>query len=60
MRTEHIQSTWEVFRIPLVFALLTAIGLVSALFGDDAWDVLSWLVLFVPIAGVLWAWRHRG
>jgi hypothetical protein len=25
--------------------MLTAVGLVSALVGDDAWDVASWLML---------------
>lgn len=34
----------------MVLALLSTVGLVSALVGDGVWDVLSWLTLAVPIA----------
>lgn len=44
---------------PLVLALVTAIGLVSALLGDGAWDVLSWLTLAAPIATMFWYARPR-
>lgn len=60
MRTEHVQSPREVFRIPVLLGVATAVGLLSALFGDDGWDVLSWLALLVPIAVVGWAWRRAG
>ena len=59
-RTEHAQSAWEVFRVPTWLGVLTTIGLVSALVGDDAWDVLSWLTILAPIAAVAWAWQRRG
>jgi hypothetical protein len=38
------------FKIPLALALCTAIGLVSALLGDGAWDALSWAALGAPVA----------
>ncbi|MGC4059493.1 MAG: hypothetical protein QM749_01000 [Aquabacterium sp.] len=60
VRTEGVQSAWQVFRFPTVLGLLTAIGLISALMGDDGWDVLSWIVMFAPIATVVWAWRRHG
>jgi hypothetical protein len=44
------QSLRQIFRIPIVLALLSAVGLVSALVGVGVWDVLSWLTLAVPIA----------
>ncbi len=52
-------SAGRVFRVPMVLALLTAIGLLSALLGDDGWDVLSWLTLGTLIAVVGWAMMRR-
>ena len=38
-------SLMRIWRAPLLFALLTSIGLVSALLGDGWWDDLSTLAL---------------
>lgn len=47
---QHTNKTlWEIFKIPLFIALVSVIGLVSALLGDGILDVLSWLLLSVPI-----------
>lgn len=55
------QSLRQIFAIPTVLALLSAVGLVSALVGDGVWDVLSWLTLAVPIAiGAYCFARPRG
>jgi hypothetical protein len=43
----------RVFAIPLLLAILSAIGLLAALIGDDVWDALSWLGLGVPVAVIL-------
>ena len=59
VRTEHSQRPWEVFRVPTWLGLLTAIGLLSALFGDDVWDAVSWLALFAPIGVIVLYWRRR-
>ncbi len=59
-RTDHPQSAWRVFRIPLLLGVLTIVGLLSALVGDDGWDLLSWLTLLAPIAVAAWGWRRRG
>lgn len=56
VRTEHQQSVGEVFRVPLVIGVLTAIGLVSALIGDGVWDAVSWLTILAPCAVVALAW----
>jgi len=39
----------QIFGIPLLTALLSAIGLVSALVGDGIWDGVSWVMLLFPI-----------
>jgi len=39
----------QIFGIPLLTALLSAIGLVSALVGDGIWDSVSWVMLLFPI-----------
>jgi hypothetical protein len=43
----------QVFAAPLAIALLSTVGLISALVGDDIWDVLSWLTLAIPVAVIL-------
>jgi len=39
-----------IFAAPVTLAILSAVGLIVALFGDGPWDVLSWLTLSSPIA----------
>jgi hypothetical protein len=43
----------RVFGMPLLLALISLVGLVSALLGDGAWDALSWLALGIPVAVAL-------
>jgi hypothetical protein len=52
-------SLRQVFAAPLAIAILSTVGLISALVGDDIWDVLSWLTLTVPVAVILWYWLRR-
>jgi len=55
------QSLRQIFAVPLLLALLSAVGLVSALVGDGVWDALSWLTLAVPVAiGAYCFARPRG
>jgi hypothetical protein len=49
--------TAAIYRIPLLIALISAVGLASALLGDGIWDALSWLALGVPVALALLHWR---
>ena len=49
----------RVFAAPLAIAVLSTVGLISALVGDDVWDVLSWLTLAIPVAVILWCWLRR-
>lgn len=52
---------WMIFRWPLLMAVLSLFGLLSALVGDEVYDLLSWLTLGVPLVllGVVWL-RLRG
>ena len=39
----------KVFSSPLAMGLVSVTGLFSALLGDEAWDVLSWIGLGIPV-----------
>ena len=52
-------SLRQVFAAPLANAVLSTVGLISALGGDDIWDVLSWLTLAIPVAVILYCWLCR-
>ena len=49
----------SVFAVPAVVAVLSLVGLVSALTGDGLRDAVSWAGLAVPIAVAAWAVRRR-
>jgi hypothetical protein len=49
-KTLRSRTLTRIFYLPTVFAAITIIGLLSALFGDGAWDALSWVALACPIA----------
>lgn len=53
------QSLGRTFAWPIVIALASLIGLVSALAGDGIEDVVAWLGLALPIAAVAWAMCAR-
>lgn len=50
------RSALQVFAIPIVLGVLSAIGLLAGLLGDDAWDYVSWVALGVPCAVMAWFW----
>ena len=45
--------------MPLAIAILSSVGLVSALMGDGWQDAISWLGLAVPVLIVGWAMKAR-
>jgi uncharacterized membrane protein YczE len=49
-------TLWRIFRIPLLIAAVTLVGLLSALLGDGPWDALSWAALALPLAVIAWFW----
>lgn len=52
-------SLRRIFAIPLAIALLSLLGLASALTGDGWRDALSWIGLAVPVLAVGWAFHAR-
>ena len=49
----------RVFAVPLLLAAATLTGLVVGLAGDGMNDVLSWLLLAVPIGVLAFVWLRR-
>lgn len=47
----------SIWRWPLILGVASAVGLISALIGDDAYDVLSWCLLALPLIMIVRAMR---
>lgn len=45
----RIRPLREVFAMPILLGVLSAIGLVVALLGDDIWDAVGWVGLGIPL-----------
>ena len=43
------KTLWQIFAAPMLIGVLSTIGLVAALVGDDWWDGVSWLTLALPV-----------
>lgn len=56
-RNETPRKEINIWRWPLLLGVASAIGLVSALIGDGAYDVLSWCLLALPLAAIVRAIR---
>ncbi|MBD9413114.1 hypothetical protein IB234_00965 [Pseudomonas sp. PDM16] len=50
------RGLWMIFRWPLLLAVLSLFGLISALVGDEVYDLLSWLSLGIPLVLLGWVW----
>jgi hypothetical protein len=48
---------WKVWGLPVIIGIFSAIGLISALTGDNVWDVASWLALGFPVVVSFWFLR---
>ncbi len=54
------RSLTQIFAVPLVIAIASTVGLISALVGDGWWDAVSWVALGLPVLlYVLYIWRRR-
>lgn len=54
------RTALQIWGAPIVLAVLTAIGLVSALLGDGIWDALSAVTLGIPcLVGAWYCLRRR-
>lgn len=50
----------QIWGVPIVLAILTTIGLISALLGDGIWDALSAVTLGIPcLVGAWYCLRRR-
>lgn len=48
------RSLWRIFGVPMLIALTSSVGLVSALVGDGPMDAIAWIGLGVPVAASAW------
>ncbi len=49
------RTPWQIFARPLALGVLSAIGLLAALVGDDLfWDGIGWIGLGIPLAVTAW------
>lgn len=54
------RSLTQTFAAPLVIAIVSTVGLISALVGDGWWDAVSWVALGLPVLlYLLFIWRRR-
>ena len=49
MRRPH-QTLRQIFAAPVVIGILSIVGLLAALVGDNVWDTVSWIGLAIPFA----------
>lgn len=55
-----IRRPAQIWAMPILLGVLTAIGLVAALFGDGVWDLVSAVTLGAPVAvGAWYSLRRR-
>lgn len=55
------RNTMQIWGAPLLLAVLTIVGLSSALLGDGVWDLVSALTLGAPVAvGAWYSLRRQG
>lgn len=53
------RTSMQIWGVPIVLAILTTIGLISALLGDGIWDALSALTLGIPVLVGAWYMLRR-
>lgn len=47
-------SAYDIWKMPVVLTVTSALGLLSALLGDGIWDMVSWGALALPITIIAW------
>jgi len=53
------RTAMQIWGAPVVLAILTTIGLISALLGDGIWDALSAVTLGIPCLAGAWYCLRR-
>ena len=61
-QARHERHFWRLWGWPIVIGVLTAVGLVSALFSDGGvGDAVAWVTLGIPVVVGAWCgWSRRG
>jgi hypothetical protein len=59
LASRRTRGLGRVFAVPLLLAAATLAGLVMGLAGGGMNDVLSWLLLAVPIGVLAFVWLRR-
>lgn len=50
-----MKSTFrKVWEIPVIIGIFSLIGLLTALVGDGLYDLLSWILLGIPVLIIIW------
>lgn len=49
----------RIFAVPIVLGVVSTIGLIAALVGDDIWDAIGWIGLGIPLAVTVWCLRPK-
>lgn len=53
------KTPMQIWGAPIVLAILTTIGLISALLGDGVWDLVSAVALGIPALLCFWYGLRR-
>ncbi len=49
----------QIWTMPIILSIVIGVGLLSALLGDGAWDVVSWFALGAPVMMIVWFIARR-
>jgi hypothetical protein len=47
-------TAWQIWRVPILLGIVSAVGMAVALLFEGIGHVISWMSLTVPIITVLW------
>jgi hypothetical protein len=54
MTAPNPRSFAKIYGAPTALAIVSIVGLLSALLGDGIWDAVSWVSLDIPLAVIIW------
>lgn len=56
----QVLSGRQIWSMPVLTAVITAVGLLTALLGDGWWDIVSWSALGLPLGLLAWCLIRPG
>jgi hypothetical protein len=57
--SRRTNATGRAYVVPVILALASVVGLISALIGDGVFNVISWLILGGLLGVIVWALANR-